>query len=306
MSTTVKAHLALLGTNLFFAANYTAVKYFTSNEYAGPFGLNIIRIGVSVILFWSLFVFKPDKSVIGKKDIWPIVLCAITAIALNQMLFIKGLSLTFPIHASLLVLLTPVMITVIAAFILKERLTIEKTIGLLLGVAGAILLIKNKEVTSPRDNIVLGDLMILMSAIAYTFYFILVKPLMQKYSPIMLMRIMFTIGFFMILPFCVKEFEAIKWQMFGVKEWLLIVLLTVPGTFIAYIFNAYGIQKLNASIAGAYIYSQPVFAVTISMLFLGERLTLHKILAAVLIFAGVYLSRRKENEETNEKVKSKK
>jgi len=60
LSTTVKAHLALLGTNLFFAANYTAVKYFTSNEYAGPFGLNIIRIGVSVILFWSLFVFKPD------------------------------------------------------------------------------------------------------------------------------------------------------------------------------------------------------------------------------------------------------
>ena len=61
----------------------------------------------------------------------------------------------------------------------------------------------------------------------------------------------------------------------------------------AYIFNAYGIKKLSASVAGAYIYSQPVFAVAIAMIFLKEHLSLYKMFAGVMIFAGVYLSNRK-------------
>lgn len=284
-------------TNLFFAANYSAVKYFTGNSYAGPFGLNIIRIGVSVILFWGLFLFRPSGEKINKKDIPAIGACALTAIVLNQLLFIKGLAITFPIHASLLTLLTPILITLIAAIILKEKLTIEKIIGLLLGASGAVLLIKNKEATAPGDNIPLGDILVLLSAIAYTFYFILVKPLTEKYSPILIMRLMFTFGFFMTLPLCLKEFGAIKWSLFGIKEWLLLFLLTLPGTFIAYIFNAYGIQKLNASVAGAYIYSQPVFAVIIAMVFLKEHLTLYKVMAALLIFCGVYLSKRRPENE---------
>lgn len=290
MTQNAKAHLGLLLTNLFFASNYSAVKYFTSRHYAGPFGLNVIRIGISLILFWILFLFNPSKMRIQKNEILPFIFCALTAIALNQMLFIKGLSLTFSIHASLLTLITPIMITVIAARILKERLTMQKIIGLFLGVSGAVILIATREGSAPGENVLLGDLLILLSAIAYTFYFILVKPLMKKYSAIKVMRLVFTFGFFLILPLCTKEFSEITWHVFTFKEWLLLFLITIPGTFLAYIFNAYGIQKLSASIAGAYIYSQPVFAVAIAMIFLKEQLSIYKILAAVLIFGGVFLS----------------
>jgi drug/metabolite transporter (DMT)-like permease len=289
----IKAHLGLLCTNLFFASNYSAVKYFTANHYAGPFGLNLIRIGVSLILFWILFLFNPAKIRIQKKEILPFIICALTAIALNQMLFIKGLSLTFSIHASLLTLITPIMITIIAARVLKEKLTVEKLIGLLLGVGGVTVLIAAKETNAPGENVLLGDSLVLLSAMAYTFYFILVKPLMKKYSAIKVMRLVFTFGFFLILPLCSKEFSEITWQVFTFKEWLLLFLLTIPGTFLAYIFNAYGIKRLNASVAGAYIYSQPVFAVAIAMIFLKEQLSFYKILAAVLIFTGVFLSNRK-------------
>ena len=79
---------------------------------------------------------------------------------------------------------------------------------------------------------------------------------------------------------------------------MLLFLITIPGTFLAYIFNAYGIKILSASTAGAYIYSQPVFAVIIAMIFLKEHLSVYKILAAILIFGGVYLSNRK-TEKTN-------
>lgn len=294
MNSQLKAHLGLIGTNLFFAINYSAVKYFTSHHYAGPFGINIIRIAVSLILFWSLFIFKKPKQKIQKKDIPAFLLCALTAIALNQMLFIKGLAFTFPIHAALLTLITPILITVIAAKVLKEKITLAKSFGLLLGALGAILLITNREVSAPGENAALGDILVILSSIAYTFYFILVKPLMDKYEPVQVIRWLFTFGFFMILPFCFHEFANITWEVFTFKDWFLLFLIVIPGTFLAYVFNVYGIQKLSASMAGAYIYSQPVFAVIIAMIFLKEELSFYKIIAGTLIFAGVYLSNRKK------------
>ncbi|MEO8721530.1 MAG: DMT family transporter [Ginsengibacter sp.] len=295
MNSQLKAHLGLLGTNLFFAINYSAIKYFTSNHYAGPFGINIIRIGVSLILFWFLFLLKRPEKKIDKKDIPAFLLCALTAIALNQMLFIKGLSLTFPIHAALLTLITPIFIIILAARVLKEKITLTKTFGLLLGILGAVLLVSNREISPPGDNTLLGDFLVILSAFAYTFYFILVKPLMNKYSAIQVIRWIFTIGFFMTLPFSLKEFNHITWQIFSLKDWFLLFVIVVPGTFLAYVFNVYGIQKLSASKAGAYIYSQPVFAVAIAMIFLKEHLSLYKIIAAVFIFAGVYLSNKKKD-----------
>lgn len=293
MNSQVKAHLALLGANLFFATNYSAIKYFTANNYAGPFGLNIIRVGVSLILFWILFLFKPTKTRIDKKDIFALALCALTAVALNQLLFIKGLSLTLPIHASLLTLITPILITILAARILKEKLISAKIIGLFLGVSGAVLLVSAGEKSAPGDNILQGDFLVILSSVAYTFYFILVKPLMDKYSPIMVVRWIFTFGFFMTLPLSVNEFNLIAWEVFTLKDWALLFLIVIPGTFLAYIFNVYGIKILSASTAGAYIYSQPIFAVIVAMVFLKEELSLYKILAAALIFGGVFLSNRK-------------
>lgn len=297
MNQNTKAHLGLLGTNLFFAANYSAIKYFTGNHYVGPFGINIIRIGISVILFWILFLFAPVKTKIDKKEIPAFLLCAFTGLALNQMLFIKGLSYTFSIHASLLTLITPILITVIAAFVLKESITIAKILGLILAATGAIILISTREITAKGENVFLGDMLVICSAVAYTLYFITVKPLMLKYSPIDVMRWVFTFGFFMILPACINEFSQITWHVFTLKDYILLFLIAVPGTFLAYIFNVYGIKILNASIAGAYIYSQPVFAVAVAMIFLKEKLLPHKILAALLIFAGVYLSNRKAKND---------
>lgn len=291
----MKAHLGLLGTNLFFAINYSAVKYFTSHHIAGPFAINLIRIGVSGILFWCLFFFDRPEKKIEKKDVPTFLLCALTAITINQMLFLKGLAFTFPIHAALLTLITPILITIIAARVLKEKITAAKTLGLFLGIIGAALLVASREVGEPGDNTMLGDSLIILSSVAYTFYFILVKPLMEKYSAIQVVRWIFTFGFLMILPFCYHEFNDIKWPLFSSREWFLLFLIVVPGTFFAYVFNVYGIQKLNASLAGMYIYSQPVFAVIIAMIFLKEEFSVYKMIAGFLIGMGVFLSNRKKD-----------
>ncbi len=292
MTPVTKGHLALLATNILFAINFTAVKYLINGGFIQAFGLNIIRVAITALLLWAAFLFKKEKTIIHKKDVGRLVLCALTGIAINQLLFVKGLSLTWSIHASLLMLTTPILITLIAAWLLKERLNNYKIAGLALGIAGALLLVLSKEKTGKAPSPVLGDVFIILNAIAYTLYFILVKPLMKAYDPVVILRIIFTTGFFIMLPFCYKEFADTNWQLYSAKEFIVLALIVIGGTFCAYLFNIYGIKILGASVAGAYIYAQPVFAATIAIFFGGENLSLYKIFAAALIFAGVYLANK--------------
>lgn len=288
-----QAHLALLATNLFFAINFTAVKFLLNDGYIKSFALNLVRVGVCAVLLWGLYFFKPIKSKIERRDYGRLFLCALTGIAINQLLFVKGLSLTYSIHASLLMLVTPILITIMAAFFLKEKLGIPKIIGLLLGVVGAVVLVIDRTISSGASNPILGDILIIVNAICYTFYFILVKPLMLKYNPIVVMRMLFSMGFFLILPFCFVQFTQTDFTAFSNVAWMNITIICVLGTFLAYIFNVYGIKHLGASMAGAYIYIQPVLAAIIAIIFLGESINLQKITAGLMIAAGVFISNKK-------------
>ena len=287
-----KAHLALLLTNIFFALNFTTVKYLINGGFLKPFGLNLIRVGVTAILLWILYIFSQQKKRIQKKDWRKFFMCAVTGIAINQLAFIKGLSLTYSIHASLLLLITPILITFIAAWVLKERLTNNKLIGLALGIGGALVLILAKDRSGNPGDVLIGDLLIILNAVSYTFYFVLVKPLMLEYNPVAVLRNVFTIGFFIILPFCWQEFAEIDWATYSSKEYFTLGMIAIPGTFCAYLFNIYGIKNLGAAIAGNYIYTQPLFAAALAIGFLGEDLSAYKILASLLIFAGVFLANK--------------
>lgn len=292
MTTKTKAHIALLATNIFFALNFTTVKYLINGGFLKPFGLNLIRVGVTAILLWVLYLFRKEKKQIQKKDWGKFLLCAVTGIAINQLAFIKGLSLTYSIHASLLLLITPILITFIAAWVLKERLTNNKLIGLALGIGGALVLILAKDRSGNAEDVFFGDLLVILNAVSYTIYFVLVKPLMVDYNPIAVLRNVFTIGFFIILPFCWMEFSQIEWAIYSSKEYLTLAMIAIPGTFCAYLFNIYGIKNLGAAISGNYIYTQPLFAAALAIGFLGEELSTYKILAGLLIFAGVFLANK--------------
>lgn len=286
------AHLALIFTNLFFAINLSAVKHLTNLQLAKPFGINVVRVGISAMLLWLMYLLRPVDVRIQKEDRKRLFLCAVTGIAINQLLFLKGLSLTHSIHAALLMLTTPILIVFIAAWILKERLGVLKTIGLVFGISGALVLILAKDNTGNGNNILFGDTLIIINAISYTIYFIMVKPLMLKYDPIVIIRWIFTFGFILVLPFGWAEFVQIPWAKYTAIDFTSMGLIVFTGTFLAYLFNVYGIKVLGASVAGFYIYTQPVFAALIAMVFLQEELTMYKVIAAILIFTGVYLANR--------------
>lgn len=295
MKTTTKAHIAVLCTNLFFAINFSLVKMI-SPSLVGPYAVNVLRVGISLILFWLLWIMGKTPAGIRRKDIGRFVFCAITGIFINQTLFIKGLTMTSAIHASLLILLTPILVSTFALWVLKEKFTIEKGLGLLLGIGGSVFLILQKENANQSADYLSGDLLIFINAISYSIYFISVRPLMENYSPLHVIRWVFTIGFLMVLPVGWNEMASINPNVFGFKYFIVLAAVAVTGTFLAYYFNAYGLQHLGASITGTYIYTQPVFAVLIAIFFLEESFTWQKALAAAFIFSGVYfVSFRKGN-----------
>ena len=270
-----------------------------NHDLVKPFGLNVVRVSVTTLLLWILFMFKKERSFIQKKDAGRFILCGITGIALNQLLFLKGLQLTYSIHASLLMLVTPIIIIIAAAWLLKERLTRLKIVGLVTGLVGATILISSRGKGGAAIDPILGDILVIINAASYAVYFILVKPLMSKYPPVMILRMVFTVGLFFVLPFGWSEFTQIPWSAYGPLDWVAMFLIVFCGTFLAYLFNVYGIKHLGASVAGSYIYSQPAFAAVIAMLILKERLSVVEIVAGLLIFSGVYFSNRPAKQSTD-------
>jgi len=288
LQTKTKAHLAVLGANLIFGVNFSVVKYITP-ALIKPFGLNVVRVVVTTALFWIMLMFEKPEKQIQKKDLPLFLVCGVTGVAINQLLFIKGLSMTFSTHGALLMLCTPIMITIAALFFLKERLTLGRLSGLLLGIGGATMLILSKEKSGTGSNVLLGDIFIIINAISYSFYFVLVKPLILKYSPLQVITWVFTMGAIFIIPVGWHEFISAPWNSFTLLDFSAIAFVVLGATFLAYLFNIYGLHHLNASATGSYIYLQPIFATVVAMIFLHEPFSWTKALSALMIFSGVFL-----------------
>ncbi len=289
MNDRIKAHLALLGANLFYGAGFTVAKHIMP-RLIQPLGFIFIRVSVVMLLFWlSYFGGEKFRTKIDHKDWLTLVLGGLFGVALNQMLFFLGLNLTFPIHASLIMMSTPLLITIIALFVLKERLKPQKALGLLMGISGAFLLMSaGKEITM-TGNSAMGDFFVFLNAASYAIYLVMIKPLMQRYRPIIVIRWVFFFGFLFVLPFGYPQFAAIDWSQFQATDYAAVAFIVICVTFFTYLWNIYALQHLSPSTAGAYIYLQPIFAAIISMVVIGEHLTWIKVLATILIFTGVYL-----------------
>jgi len=294
MNEQIKAHLALLGANLFYGAGFTVAKI-VMPSLIQPKGFILIRVAVVTILFWlSYFGGKNFRTKIDRKDWRTLILCAIFGVATNQLLFFQGLNLTSPIHASLMMLSTPILVSLFAVYALHEKLSVNKIIGLILGVSGAVILVLLGGKDKVATNALLGDVFVLMNATSYAIYLVIAKPLMTKYRPIIVIRWIFLIGLLVVFPFGISEFTEINWNMFSFKEYAAVAFIVICCTFFTYLWNIYALRILSPATAGAYIYLQPVFAALIAVFFYFEHLSWTKVIASIFIFAGVYfVSKRK-------------
>ena len=294
---TYKAHLALLSANVIYGMNHIIAKG-VMPEKVGPTAFIFIRILGASLLFWMIKLFVKEK--IDKKDIPRLITCGVLGIAINQLLYFHGLSLTSPIDASIIYTSTPVLVVIYSYFLLKEKITSTKLMGIILGGSGAILLIlygsKNQGTGST-----LGNILIFSNALFYSFYLVFVKPLMLKYQPITVISWVFLIGFIFMIPVGFNSFISTDFSAFTLNTYLIITFVVIATTFLTYLFNIYALTKVPPSVNGSYIYLQPVISFTMVSLYAylfndteyTQDINLVKIISCVLVIMGVYLISKK-------------
>ena len=281
------AHLSVLSANLIYGANYSIAKQ-VMPEFIKPFGFIVIRVVVTAFLFWLISLFIKDKKV-EKEDLPRLFFCALFGVAINQLLFFKGLDLTSPINASLMMTTNPIMVLLVAGFLIREKITLRKIAGIVIGISGAsLLLLWGKEFSFQRAS-VLGDAFVLINSLSFGVFLIIVKPLMQKYNTLTVMKWVFLFGSILVLPFGYNEFNAIQWSSFTTDIWLATAYVVIVVTSLAYILNVYALKNLSPSSVSAYIYLQPLFAAIFAIMLGKDHLNIIHFLSALLIFTGVYL-----------------
>ena len=257
-------------------------------KYVQPFGFISMRVGGSMILFWLIAPFFSSEK-IQKQDFLRIIAAAFFGVALNMLTFFKGLSYTSPIMSAVLMVTTPMIVLVLSAILMKEKMQSRKVLGLLLGLAGTVTLILYGKSMVNAPNASLGNLLVFINAVSYGFYLIIVKKLMDKYNAFAFVKWIYTFGFLMVLPFGWSEFQAIDFTNLPIDIIWKIGFVVVFSTFLTYLLNLVSMRELKPTIVAVFIYLQPLFA-TIFALALGkDQLTFVKIISAVLIFVGVYL-----------------
>ncbi len=292
-----KRHLALLaafGASFIYGVNHSLAKGLMPT-YIGPFGFIMLRVLGAAILFWITSLFLPKEKV-DRKDWGRIFLCAVFGMTLNMLMFFKGLQLSTPINSGVVITLAPVILLVLSAIFLKEKITWLKGSGIALGLIGALVLILfGAKTQSNAPNIPLGNTLFIINATAYSIYLILVKSLTTKYSSITLMKWLFLIAIFTNLPVALPEFMEVQWTQLPPKVIGIMVFVVVGTTYLTYLLNVFALRQLKPSTVGAFIYLQPLLAAIVAIILGTDILTTTLVVGAVLIFIGVYLSTRRKS-----------
>lgn len=289
MSKRSLAILAAIGATTIYGITHTVAKG-AMPDYVQPFGFILLRVTGASMLFWLISLFTP-KEKINPKDWARIALCAVLGMVINMLAFFKGLQLSTPINSAVLVTISPIIVVVLSAYFLKERIGLQKGLGIFLGFVGALALVLfGSEIRQDAPNIPLGNSLFLVNATSYGIYLILVKKLIAKYHPITLMKWLFTIALVINLPITLPQALEIQWTTMPLWVYGVIAFVIIGTTFLTYLLNIFALKELKATTVGAFVYVQPIFGILFALLAGKDQLSVVKIIAAILVLLGVYLA----------------
>nr|WP_240915524.1 DMT family transporter [Polaribacter sp. 20A6] len=285
------ALIAVTIATIIYGLNYSIAKE-VMPIYVKPFGFILIRVFGATIIFWSLGLFIKSQK-IEKSDYLKLLLAAIFGISLNMLSFFKGLSLTTPISASVIMVTSPIMVLIFSSILIRKAIGKLRILGVIIGLVGTVLLITygNSSGTS-GTNSNWGNFLIFVNATSYGLYLVISKSLIHKYHPITLVKWLYLIGFIFVLPFGYQEFIEVNWQEIPTNIYGNIGFVIVFTSCVTYLFNLYGLSKLKPTTVSVFTYLQPVIATIYALIIGSDSLNLIKVGATILIFCGVYLVTR--------------
>lgn len=260
-------------------------------------GLNMVALRVSgaALLFWlaSLFTSRStngcEAKPLPRRELLLLFGAGMFAIVCNQCNYIIGLSITSPLNASIMTTTMPIITMVFSALLLKEKVTVRKCIGLVLGCSGALAIILSSAGGAREGGVLLGDLMCIAAQTSYAFYLTRFKGVISRHSAITCQKWMMLFAALVVLPFALPSLLEVSWTELSTTTCLETAFVVVGGTFFSFLCCTTAQRILSPTIIAMYNYVQPIVACTLSVaLGLGIFGWSH-IAAIVLVFSGVYL-----------------
>jgi drug/metabolite transporter (DMT)-like permease len=287
MNNLLKAHLALFMANLFYGINYVITKG-VMPTYISPTALTFLRIMPSTLMFWLLCHFY-YKEKVDKKDIPRLIVAGFLGVFINQLMFIKGLSYSSPIDAAIIMTTNPILVLILSAIFLKETITKTKATGVLLGAAGALILILGKGFKGFNADSITGDILLLLNSFSFALYLIVSKPLMEKYTATVVLKWAFLFGAIGFFPIGIMPFSATNWENITLPVSMSFIYIVFFTTFLTYLLINYSLKHVKSTTVSMYIYTQPVVAGIVATLIGMDKPSVINVTASFLVFAGVYM-----------------
>ncbi len=292
MNTRSWALLAAAGATTIYGLNHTIAKV-VMPEYVGAFGFIFIRTGGATLLFWILSWFLPYEK-IKREDYFRMFLAALTGMCINMLSFFKGLELSTPVNSGIFATTNPIIILLLSYLFLGEKIIKRKFLGIAMGLPGALILVLHgTEDNINAPNVLAGNVLLMINAIFFSGFIIVVKPLSEKYNVVTIMKWLFLIGFIMTFPVTVKEYSEVDWLKMPFDVIWRVSFVVLGTTFSTYLLNVFALRNLQASTVGAFAYAQPIIAISYAIYTENDSIDLLKGLACAIILIGVYLVSKK-------------
>lgn len=253
-----------------------------------PMAFAWLRIaGASLILA----VLVRNEPALARDDKWRVAGFAVLAVVINAPLFLLGLSLTTVHVAAILITTIPVFTLAAAIGFGRERKSATRIGGIALAMVGALLVVGGESFAGTWRS-VLGAVLIVVNCLSYALYLVLSKPAMARLSPLRVVAQMFAVGTVLLLPFAALPLARQDWHSLTSGAWLALALVIAGPTIVAYLLQAWALRHADSSLVASYTYVQPVLATFLGAIFFGETMHPIVIVAALVIFTGVWLASR--------------
>ena len=289
----------LVGSVFFWGATWISGRVLAQDM--GPFSAALLRfVTASVfLLFWSWRV-NGSFPALPKKDILPVAFLGLTGIFLYNAFFFTGLKTVPAGRAALIIASVPVIISIISALMLGERLTPGKVTGTLLSLTGAsVVLSGGNPLQLFHGGLSHGDLMILGCVGAWTAYSVAGSRVMQRVGPLMAVTWSCILGTFMLLVPALAHGLLDDIKSASLVDWGNILFLGIVATGVAFTWYYAGIRAIGAARAGIFINLVPVFAIAMGYVILSEPVTYSLVSGGAMVISGVYLANRPSKTPTH-------
>lgn len=277
-------HLALIAVQVMFGTwpliGKIALRSVSSASLVG------FRILGAALVFALLQRKASELTRLPRRVIAWLLLSSVLGVSINQLLFVKGLSLTTAINATLLSTTVPVFILVVSIAFGYDRASLRHVLGIALAASGVIYLIDPWRANF-AGNTTLGNILVIASSLCYGAYISVSRDLFRRYGALNVITWLFLLGTLVTLPFAAYAWSTDNLGDVSFPAWLSISYIILVPTVGAYYLNSWAITRVPPSVVAIYIYLQPLLAFGLAPLVLGESWNSRTIVACLLIFAGV-------------------